>query len=232
MKICRAISTAVLCILVAALVPVTGASAELVLSQLVVDLEPGKNACQDIEVSNSGSDILYVAVEPREILGAGTSDSSTRQDVDPEKLGLLVSPARMILDPGERKLLRVAAITDTLDRERVYRITVKPVVGQLAAERGGLKILVGYDVLVLLRPAAANLHVTATRSGKELALHNAGNVSVELTGGKQCDEARKQCEPLPGGRLYPGATKTMDVNPGHRASFVLKVAGKLVPREF
>lgn len=228
----RTFFTAAAFALTAALLPVSQASAELVLSQLVVNLEPGKDARQDIEVFNSGSDVLYVAVEPREIIGAGTSKPSFRQDPDPEKLGLLASPARIVLEPGERRLLRIAAITDPLDRERVYRVTVKPVVGQLSSERGGLKILVGYDVLVLVRPTTANPQVTATRSGDVLTLRNTGNVSVELTGGSQCDAARKRCDPLPGGRLYVGATKTVTVDPYRRASFVLKVADKVIQREY
>lgn len=228
----RSAFTFTLAVFASALAPTSEAGAEMVLSQLVVDLRPGKQSRQDIEVTNSGADVLYVAVEPREVLGAGTSHTSDRQDPDPEKLGLLVSPTRLILDPGERKLLRVAAITGGLDRERVYRVTIKPVVGQLSSDSGGLKILVGYDVLVLLRPATANAQITGSRSGNELTLHNTGNISVELTGGFQCDSLSKRCDPLPGGRLYAGATKTLEIDPRRPAKFVLKAADKLIPAEY
>ena len=232
MNFVRTFAVATMWALTAAFVPTGEARAELVLSQLVVDLQPGKLARQDIEVINNGPETLYVAVEPREVVGAGTSQSSSRQDPDPEKLGLLVSPARMVLDPGKRKLLRVAAIAGRSNPERVYRVTVKPVVGQLSSESGGLKILVGYDVLVLVRPSAAQVRVNGTRSGKRLTLSNEGNTSVELTGGRQCNTLGKDCQELPGGRLYAGAEKAVPIDPGRPVSYILKLRDELIPKEF
>ena len=92
----------------------------------------------------------------------------------------------MVLEPGQHKFLRIATIASK-DRERVYRVTVKPVVGQLSSEGSGLKLLVGYDVLVLVRPLEVNPHVRGTRSGDQLTLKNDGNVSVELVDGKECE---------------------------------------------
>ena len=57
--------------ILAVLVPMTGASADLSLSQLVVELQAGKHASQDVEVANSGPDPAYVEVDPREIVAAG-----------------------------------------------------------------------------------------------------------------------------------------------------------------
>lgn len=212
--------------------PSSAAHAELVLSQLVVELEPGKNVRHDVEVWNNGSDLTYVAVEPTEIVGAGTPTESRRKDPNPEELGLLISPARMVLEPGQRKLLRVAAIDPVSDRERVYRVTVKPVVGQLSSERSGLKILIGYDMLVLVRPAAPNPQLKWTRSGNHLVLRNEGNISAELTDGKQCDTTGKVCDPLPGGRVYVGAEKKVPIDPARRAYYLVKFPGKQIPSEF
>ena len=58
----------------------------------------------------------------------------------------------MIHEPGQRKLIRLAVIGLRPARERVYRVTVKPVTGELSASETGLKLLVGYDVLVLFSP--------------------------------------------------------------------------------
>ena len=215
-----------------ALAAASPARAELVLSQLVVDLEAGDRARQDIEVWNKGRAVTYVAVDPREIVAAGTARESGRVEPDPEKLGLLVSPSRMVLEPGQRKLLRVAAIDSGLDRERVYRVTVKPVVGQLSSDQSGLKVLIGYDLLVLARPAILKTNISGTRSGSFLILRNNGNSSVELTDGKQCDEAGKACDPLPGGRLYAGAEKIVPITRHGRARYVVKLPGKLIPQEF
>lgn len=211
--------------------PFTAAHAELVLSQIVVELNSGEGSRSDVEIWNNGKERTFVAVDPREILDSGTPSESSRTDPDPEKLGLLVSPARMILEPGQRKLLRIASIAPA-DRERVYRVTVRPVVGQLSAESTGLKVLVGYDVLVLVRPGQEKPHVTGTRSGNELTLNNDGNVSVELVDGKECDASMKSCEALPGGRLYAAAKKVVPVAADRHAQYRLKVGTKLFPVQF
>lgn len=211
--------------------PLDSASAELVLSQLVVELTPGTSSRVDVEVWNNDPDRSFVSVEPREIIAPGTAAESRRDDPDPEKLGLLVSPSRMILEPGQRKLLRIAALRGA-DHERVYRVTVKPVVGQLSAEKSGLKVLVGYDLLVLVRPAQAKVLVSGTRSGGTLTLHNGGNVSVELTEGKACAPQGKGCDELPGGRLYAGADKAVAVPTGLRVGYFAKVGAKTVALEF
>jgi P pilus assembly chaperone PapD len=211
--------------------PASTAGAELLLSQLVVELAPVTRSRSDIEILNNDSERAYVAAEPREVLNPGTASESRRDDPDPEKLGLLVSPSRMILDPGQRRLLRIATIAPPSDRERVYRVTVKPVVGELSAPGSGLKVLVGYDVLVLVRPRDMNPHVSATRSGNQLTLKNDGNVSVELVDGKACDAA-SSCSELPGSRLYAGAQKTIEVSSSSQVEYKLKVGATTIPVRF
>lgn len=195
-------------LLASALMAASPAQADVVLSQLIVELKPGGDLRQDVDVWNNSPEPAYVAAEPREILRAGTPAQAARIEPDPEKLGLLVAPARMILAPGQHKLLRIAAIGPNGQRERVYRVTVKPQVGKLASDKSGLKILVGYDVLVLVRPADARPSVVAERSADSMTFSNDGNVSVELAQGRQCDSSGGSCTALPGKRLYPGARWT------------------------
>jgi P pilus assembly chaperone PapD len=213
-------------------VPLAPAHADLVLSQLIIDLEPGKDSRQDIEIWNNSSDRTYVAVEPKEVVNAGTVAESRRQDPDPAKLGILVSPARMILEPGERKLIRVAEIAAPPEFERDYRVTVKPVVGAISSTKSGLKILVGYDVLVLVRPAQPRAHIVFTRSADKATFRNDGNVSVEMIDGRQCDAAGNGCSELPGKRLYPGAEWSADLKPGHHAEYMLKSPDESARKSF
>lgn len=180
-------------------------AAELAVSQLIVEFKPGAPRTSDIEVANNSPERAYVLVEPREVLGPGTPAERQVTNPDPLKLGLLVSPARFILEPQQRRTLRIAAIGTVADRERVYRVTVKPVTGEVTSSESGLKLLVGYDLLVLARPAAIEKEVRVERNGLELTLTNSGNASVELTEGKQCDEGGN-CQALPGKRLYAGAS--------------------------
>ena len=231
MKPVRASIGALLLIAASLAVPLSSAHGDLILSQLVVELAPHERARADVEILNSGTDRAFVAVDPREIIDPGTARESSRIDPDPEKLGLLVSPERILLEPGQRRLLRIASLAAN-DRERVYRVTVKPVVGQLSSDSSGLKVLVGYDVLVLVRPLEAKPHVSSTRSAGGLTLRNDGNVSVELVDGKACGGSNQACTDLPGGRLYAGAEKTVQIRTGARIDYKLKVGSKLFPVEF
>lgn len=201
------------------------ARAELVLSDLIVDLQPGRQVRSDVELWNNGPERSFVSVEPREILNPSLASQHDRRDPDPEKLGLLVSPLRMILEPGQHKLVRIAALTQSSDREHVYRVTVKPVVGGVQSDESGLKIVVGYDVLVLVRPVLPQAKVIGARSGRILRFTNSGNVSVELVDGRQCNGAHGQCADLPGKRLYPGASWTVTLPSDLPAEYMLKSPG-------
>jgi P pilus assembly chaperone PapD len=228
---CRAIAFLALFGL-AAFAPLAAAHAELVLSELIVDLDPGKQTREDIEVWNDSPERAYVAVEPRELLDAGLPSETARRDPDPQKLGLLVSPARMILEPGQRKRLRIASLLGPPDREHVYRVTVKPLVGAVQSDASGLKLLVGYDVLVLVRPARPAPNVTGRREGRRLTFNNSGNVSVEVVQGRQCDADGRRCVELPGKRLYPGVSWTVDLPSDQPADYRLRAPGQTERRVF
>jgi len=182
------------------------AAAELAVSQLIVEFTPGGPKASDIEVTNNSDERTYLVVEPREVVEPGTPAERRVATADPSRLGLLVSPTRFILEPRQRRTLRIAAIGAPGGAERVYRVTVKPVAGELTGSETGLKLLVGYDLLVLVRPATVRKDIRAARSGQELVLTNGGNASVELAEGRQCDEKGATCRSLPGKRLYAGAS--------------------------
>ena len=182
------------------------AFAGIAVSQMVVDLRPGDSRATDIEIFNDSAERSYVSIEPREIVDPGLPSEHGALSPDPEKLGLLVSPNRLILEPNQRRRLRVAVIGPLGSRERVYRVTVKPVAGEVGGTDSGLKLLVGYDLLVLVRPGEGRAAVTGQRSGGSMIIRNGGNSSVELIEGKQCEGAGKACLPLPGKRLYAGAS--------------------------
>ena len=216
---------------VCALALPVAARAELALSQLIVDLNPGAQQRADIEVWNNSEERAYVASEPSEIIEAGRPGETRQVEVDPEKRGLLVSPSRMILEPGQRRLIRIVAIGPRATHERVYRVTVKPVAGELSADESGLKLLIGYDVLVLLRAADAKPKLTGVRSGRRLTLRNEGDASVELLGGKHCDAA-KRCIELPGKRLYAGAEWSQDLSSDGPVDYTLVSAGQTSRKTF
>lgn len=210
----------------------SAAQAEIILSELIVELQPGERSRGDIEVWNTSTERAYVVAEPAEILAAGTESEERRRDPDPERLGLLVSPARMILEPGQRRLLRIAAIGSAVERERVYRVTTKPVAGELSADASGLKLLVGYDVLVLVRPPVADPQIVSSRGDGHVTIRNVGNVSVELINGRACSVAGQACSDLPSKRLYSGAEWSQPISTTATLEYTVKSPGRATKRRF
>jgi P pilus assembly chaperone PapD len=188
------------------------ARAEMVLSQVIVDLQPGKPSHDDIEVFNDSPERMYVIADPAQVQSPGTPAERRVTVADPAVSGLLVTPQRMVLEPGQRRIIRVAALLPRDMTERIYRVTVKPVAGPVTAETTALKVLLGYDVLVLLRPQRVAGEVTAARSGRKLVFRNESNTAQEIYEGKQCDVAGKNCKTLPSTRLYAGAQWTVDLS--------------------
>lgn len=183
----------------------TAAHAEMVLSQVIVDLAAADAPRDDIEVFNNGVERMYVQAEPFEILAAGTPGEQRVPAKDPETSGLLVSPQRLVLSPGERRIIRIAMIGERGPAERVYRVAIKPVVGGVSADGTAIKVLVGYDALVIVRPSRIVGEVTAERRGNTLVMRNGSNTSQEIFQGRQCDKSGTDCRELPAKRLYPGA---------------------------
>ncbi|HEY7679034.1 MAG TPA: fimbria/pilus periplasmic chaperone [Terriglobia bacterium] len=188
---------------------------------MIVDIGPETANRQDIEIWNNSNERSYVSIVPSEVVNAGLAREQRREESNPEKLGLLVSPNRLILEPQQHKIIRVAALGKLSERERVYRITVKPVVGELAPDQSGLKLLVGYDVLVLVRPGSSRQQVTGRWNGASLILKNEGNESVEVVEGRQCS-VPANCTDLPAKRLYAGAEWRVPVTRKAPVEFSLK----------
>src|SRR5581483_2714259 len=103
------------------------ANAGLSVSPVIVDFLPGQPPRADVELVNSRTEQLYVAVEPSEIAAAGTGAERRVQTPDPQELGLLASPGRLILEPGQHKFVRIAMLQEAGESDRIYRITIKPV---------------------------------------------------------------------------------------------------------
>lgn len=208
------------------------AQAELVVSQLVVELAPTSRTA-DIVIFNNGNERSYVSIEPQEVLNPGTPEETRITHADPRILGLLVSSKRMILEPRQQRLLRLAVTSVSGDQERIYRVTVKPVTGDVESPTSGLKLLVGYEMLVLVRPAnAGEARVEAVRRGDELTLTNRGRTSVELLDGKRCLLAPGKCTPLPAKRLYAGASWTQRVPSQDRVEYRSVANGKTQIQRF
>jgi P pilus assembly chaperone PapD len=207
------------------------AHAGLAVAPVIVDFQPAELPRADVELFNDGAETLYVVVEPSKIENPGDTAEKRVQNPDPQALGLLATPNRLVLEPGQRKFVRIAMLSPPGETDRIYRVTVKPVVGGVKSGETGLKVLIGYDLLVIQRPGKPEASLVASRSGATLTLRNAGNTNAELFQGQQCDPQRR-CTQLPGHRIYAGVAWSVPIQPGLPVDYSIKVGGKVSSQHF
>jgi P pilus assembly chaperone PapD len=210
----------------------SSARADLALSKVVVDFASARPTRDDIEISNSGNDILYVGVEPSEIVNPGRPDERRVADPNPRQLGLLVSPNRLVLGPGERKVVRLSLLDRPNDRDRIYRVTVKPVIGEIVATQSALKVVVGYDVLVIARPQNARPLLKVARNGSTVEFRNVGNTNALLFNGQQCNEQGTDCAELPSKRIYAGNAWQFELPTTGQGKFMIESEGGITVETF
>ena len=189
------------------------AAASMVLSNAIIHFEDGAPARQDVEITNTGEDVLYVQIEPHVVLNPGTEEEKRVAIKNPREHGLLVTPSRMVLAPGTAKSMRFVKLSMPDDpkqeKERIYRISARPVVGDVHAEQTGVKVLIGYEVLAIVYPSNPQPDLHVQRDGRVLRAENRGNTNVLLQEGFQCESAEQpleDCAPVRGKRMYPGLT--------------------------
>lgn len=210
--------------------PVSSVSANMVLSEAIIHFEPGKPLRKDIEVENPSSENLYVEITPAVVSEPGTKSEKRITITDPRESGLLVTPNKIVVPPGGRKLVRLVSLEPLGEKERVYRVTFKPVVGDLETEQIGIKVLIGYEVLILMQPAAPDPNLIVNRSGKTLSFENKGNTNILLREGKQCPDGvsndSESCERLGGKRLYPGNSWSVDLPYNKAVDYQMSIGTK------
>ncbi|WP_250459758.1 fimbria/pilus periplasmic chaperone [Microbulbifer litoralis] len=180
------------------------------LDKIIVYLDDVPNARDDIVVSNPDDETLYLQTEIYRVDNAGLPDEKRVRVVNPKEFKLLVSPAKAVLTSGEQRRFRLMSLEHNLDEEKVYRVTFKPVVGDIKTDRTALKILVAYQALVFVQPGDGDYQLELERQDGGWALKNTGNINVEISGVQHC-LSEAGCEPLElKGRLYAGASLPID----------------------
>jgi hypothetical protein len=169
------------------------AHAQLAIDRLWVDLESASTSRSDLVVRNESLDKYYVTVSVTEVTAPGTAEEKRVAIPDPEALGLLVTPTRLILEPNQMRAIRIVSLNKNIATDRVYRVNVTPQVGEVTAagaapENRGLaiKLLAAFDVLVTVRPSQKKLNLAADRLGDFLNLSSTGNSNILLLDGAIC----------------------------------------------
>lgn len=180
------------------------ANAGIEVSPSIVILEPKASQEAVITVTNAGDKITYVTTQPREVMARGETDEKLRIDLNPATLGILSTPAKLVLERGERRGVRVVAVNPPGPDDRVWRVKIAPAAGKLKAGQSGVAFLIGYDALIIQRAANAAVAITGQRAGKILTLTNTGNSFGMISEIRHCP-AIGECVKLPDTkRLYGG----------------------------
>lgn len=184
--------------------------ANIAIDKAIIEFLPSKSNREDIEVRNTSNEQIYVQVEVFEIVNPGLPNEEKIQSSDPKKMGLIVSPRKMAIPPKGVKLVRLFRYVPPGYQDRIYRVRVAPVVSDLLPTKTGVKVLVGYELLVMVRPENPNPNLQVTRQGKKLLVSNDGNTNVLMYHGKQC-VTEDDCEDLTSKRMYSGSSWTLDL---------------------
>ncbi len=208
------------------------ARAEFIITSAIIEFTADGPSQHDIELVSRSRDNDYIATEISEIINPGTAHEERRVIEDPADAGLLVTPDKTVLTGGSRKLLRFVLLHMPDEKERIFRVAVKPVVkGVEDQNKIGLKILVGYEVLVIVRPRNPQVSFDAKRQGKYLLIENRGNTNVLLQHGQQCNPA-PSCKVTPVMRVYPGSYEKIELPADAAVSYTIWDGIKTTERQF
>jgi P pilus assembly chaperone PapD len=177
------------------------AAADISVSRGVIIFESGASQ-RTIVVTNDGKDMAFVTAKVRAVAAPGEADEKLQADLNPAVLGLLATPSRFALEPGEQRGVKLMTIVPAGERDRVWRVQLAPVVGELKPGQSGVAFVIAYDALVIQRAANARPTLAGARTGRTLTLTNRGNSFVMVSSIEQCSAGT--CTTVPGKRLYAG----------------------------
>jgi len=178
--------------------------ANIIPNIIIVDFKPNDSRQKNIEVYNDSDEIAYMSLNIQKVLNPGTKNE--RRILLEDKKNLIVVPNKTSLKSKSKKIIRFISTENNLKEDSIYRVSLIPKVKGVKGETGiiGIKILLGYEVLVIVRPKNTNFDIKAERNKKNLIFRNNGNTNVLLNKVSQCDKKGQNCQNLLHKRLYAG----------------------------
>ena len=194
---------------------------------------------QDLEIFNGGRDKIYLDMAVAEIVDPASDEPTRVEFDDPRQAPVLVSPRQLLVPPGTRKRVRVIMRAGADETDRVFRLKVSPYTGKASLvdpsagdKASAIKVLIGYDLLLISRPADLRPDIEVTRDETTIEFRNAGNTNVLLRRIVQCEPGVEPaagplddaCAELQPNRLYAGETYRAALpKPGPAERFPVRV---------
>ena len=202
---------------VTCLLQISTAQAQITVSKSVLEFSSG-NLIQDVEIQNSADYKIFLNMSVAHILDPADISPTRVELTDPRTSPVLVSPKQLLIPPGQRKRLRVILRQPPTDIDSIYRLTIKPFIGDVEIsndDSGGkasaLKVLLGYDLLLVARPENAQAELDVERTEQYLRFANKGNTNILIRRMIQCDRSGEDCVNLQPNRLYAGETYEVEL---------------------
>jgi len=203
-----------LCLLLCVINPLN-VHAQITVSRSILEFSPTSKV-QDLELHNSAEHNMYVDLSVTKIINPESEKPERVLLDDPRSADVLVNPKQLVLKPGQRKRIRVILRNAATDVDNVYRLAVKPHIGELVSTNepttkkgSALKMLIGYNLLLISRPEKLNTNLQVERTDNAISFHNQGNTNFMLRRMEQCEKASGNCSDLETNRLYAGQKYTV-----------------------
>jgi len=197
--------------------------ADIFVDRAIVRMEAGQSPREDVKVINNGSETGYVQIDVFEVHNPGTPEEERLKIPVPETMKLIASPSKLMSPANSQKMVRIVNLEPGSAEERIYRINVTPVLAPLEeSESSVVRVVVAYQLLVIVDPAQPEEKVDIVRSGYRLTITNNGNTNVLFSDGKQCAaDDENDCVEIAAHRVYPGRTWQTDLEKDQPVVFKL-----------
>ncbi|GLR07779.1 hypothetical protein COO59_10200 [Mixta theicola] len=160
----------------------------------------------------------FVTLELFHVPNPGDTTEKRIKELGSDDPTLVFSPTRLVIPYGEMRKVRIMPLKP-VDRERVYRLRIRPSYPEQALDKGKVRFAIGYDVLLRYLPSGKQTQgIAIACKNNQWALTATGNVRSELR--NLVVDGRKWKTPF---NVYPEHSRTLSVN--QRMSFELE--GKL-----
>lgn len=212
---------------------VSAIHANIGVSPIIVDLS-GKDADAEIAVKNFDTKRnAYVEITPYRLVNPSDHATPKKRVRHPDKEGLLVFPAKLVLLPGQTQFVRVVKTAKKLASDQVYEVDFIPKVSTYLASKNnsdglqmGIRVIVGYGARIILRPDATSPSLSVQRIKNKLIIKNTGNTAVKITSCTQQISHKKTEIPLPAYTLFAGQAIQQELTQRNRVTLNAEFMGK------
>lgn len=189
--------------------------ANISVSPMIVDLV-GKEADAEIAVKNFDiKNNAYIEITPYRLSNPANHAAPKERARHPEKDGIVVFPAKLVLLPGQTQFVRIVKTAKALASDQIYEVDFIPKVStHLISQKRpdgvtlGVRVIVGYGARVTLRPDLPLPSLSIKRIKNDLIIKNTGNTTLSITSCTQQVASKKTEIPLPAYTLFAGQVIT------------------------